>query len=61
MKSTIKVVAKDPENRPVFMCVPRRLVDGKDTTLIGAEPVDVPNERYYQMRLLEGDLVEVKE
>lgn len=59
-KDTITV--KAGANGPVFRAGVKRQLDenGKDTTAIGEEPVEVPNTRYYRRRIQVGDLVEVE-
>jgi hypothetical protein len=61
MEKTMKVKAKDPTNRPVFMEGKPRVLDadGKDTTLIRGEAVEVPDTMYYRRQIACGDLVVV--
>lgn len=60
MKQTLTVRAKDAAHPVPRAGVPRALDDnGKDTTLIGTEPVEVPNTLYYRKRVADGGLVHV--
>jgi hypothetical protein len=58
MADTIKVKAADPD-KPVIMPGVRRRVDadGRDLDCIRDEWIDVPNTRFYRLRIAQGDLV----
>lgn len=59
MKKNLKVKAASD---PVFLEGKARVLDdqGRDTTVIGFLPVEVPNTLYYRNRLRSGELIEVK-